>query len=99
MEDWVKRLHQWGVRQRRHFCTVQDPIVRVLAREKATSRNMHPNVLAQMDAAADTGNKQKLSEKKADVLSTRQKWQRDEGRFRELKDFDDIKEEKLTWVE
>jgi hypothetical protein len=81
------------------FCTVQDPLVRARAREKATSRNMHPNVLAQVDAT-DTGNKQKfMSDKKADVLSTRQKWQRDVGRFEVIKHFDHTKEETLTWAE
>jgi hypothetical protein len=46
MEDWVERLHQWGMQQRRCFCTVQDPLVCEVAREKATSCNMHSNVLA-----------------------------------------------------
>jgi hypothetical protein len=59
MEDWVERLHQWGMQQHRHFHTVQDPLVCALAREKATSCNMHPNVLAQVEAT-DMGNKQKL---------------------------------------
>ncbi len=50
---------------------MQDPLVRARAREKATFCNMHPNVLAQVDAT-DVGNKQKfMSDKKADVLSTR----------------------------
>ncbi len=99
MEDWVKRLHQWGMRKRRHFRTVQDPLVCACAREKATSRNMHPNVLAQVDAT-DARNKQKfLSDKKVDVLSTRQKWQRDVGRFEAIKYFDHTKEETLTWME
>jgi hypothetical protein len=62
MEDLVEHLHQWGMQQRRRFCTVQDPLVHALAREKATSCNMHPNVLAQVEAT-DVGNKQKLSEK------------------------------------
>ena len=35
MEDWVERQHQWGMRQRRRFHTVQDPLVCALAREKA----------------------------------------------------------------
>jgi hypothetical protein len=63
MEDWVERQHQWGMQQRRRFRTVQDPLVRALAREKATSHNTHPDVLAQVDAM-DTGNKQKMSEKR-----------------------------------
>jgi hypothetical protein len=98
MEDWVERQHQWGMRQRRRFRTVQDPIVRALAREKATSRNTHPDVLAQVDAT-DTGNKRKLSEKKADVISTRRKLQRDVGRFQAIKYFVDTKEQTLPWAE
>jgi hypothetical protein len=87
MEDC---LHQWGMRQRKHFCTVQDPLVCALAREKATSRNIHPtNVLAQVDAA-DEGNNKKLTDKKADVKSTRQKLQRNVGRFQAIKYFNDI---------
>ncbi len=27
MEDCVKRLHQWGMQQHRHFCTVKNPLV------------------------------------------------------------------------
>ena len=44
-------------------------LVCALAREKATSHNTHPDGLAQVDAT-DMGNKQKLSEWKADVLLT-----------------------------
>ncbi len=62
MEDWMKCQHQWGMRMRRCFRTVQDPLVRALAHEKAASRNMHPNVLAQVELT-DVGNKQNLSEK------------------------------------
>jgi hypothetical protein len=60
MEDWGKRLHQRGMREQRRFCTVQDPLVHACAREKATSRNMHPNVLAQVDVT-NTRNKQKFT--------------------------------------
>jgi hypothetical protein len=63
MEDWVKCQHQWGMQQRRRFCTMQDPLVRALAREKATSHYTHPDVLVQVDAT-DTGTKRKLSGKK-----------------------------------
>ena len=74
MEDWVERLHQWGIRMRRRFWTVQDPLVRAHAhaREKASSRCNHPDVLAQVDET-DAGNKRKLSEKKADLLSARRR--------------------------
>jgi hypothetical protein len=98
MEDWVEHQHQWGMQQRRRFCTVQDPLVRALAREKATSRNTHPDVLAQVDAT-DTGNKQKLSEKKTDIISTRQKLQRDVGRFQAIKYLIDTKEQTLPCAE
>ncbi len=80
MKDWVEHQYQWGMQQPRRFHTVQDALVRALAREKATSRNTHPDVLAQVDAT-DTGNKQKIVRKKADVIKTRRKLQRDVGRF------------------
>jgi hypothetical protein len=44
-------------------------------------------------------NKRKLSEKKVDLLLTKQKWQRKEGGFKAIKYFEDVKEEKLTWSE
>ena len=42
MEDWVERLHQTGMRMRQRFRTVQNPLVRALAREKADSCDTHP---------------------------------------------------------
>ena len=54
-------------------------------------------MLAQVDET-DAGNKQKLSEKKADLLSARQKKQRNEGRFQALEYFEHGKEERLTWA-
>ncbi len=98
MEDWVEHLHQWEMQKRRRFCSAQDPLVHALAREKATSRNTHPDVLAEVDTT-DMGNKRKLSEKKADVISTRRKLQRDVGRFQAIKYFIDTKEETLPWAE
>ena len=67
MEDWVECLHQWGMHMRRCFWTVQDPLVCAHVPKKATSCNMHPNVLAQVESA-DLRNKQNLSEKKADLI-------------------------------
>ncbi len=49
MEDWVERLHQTKKRECLRYCTVQNPIVRSLAREKANLCNMHPDVIAQTD--------------------------------------------------
>ena len=97
MEDWVECQHQWGMRMRRRFRTVQDPLVRALAREKAASRNMHPDVLAQVEST-DVGNKRNLSERKADPISIKQQKQRDEGRFQALEYFGHAKEETLTWA-
>jgi hypothetical protein len=34
MEDWVKRMHQDGMRERRHFWTVKNPEICAKAREK-----------------------------------------------------------------
>ena len=67
-----------GMRMRWHFWTVQDPLVHALLHEKATSRNMHPNVLAKVEST-DLGNKQNLSERKADLILIKQQKQRDEG--------------------
>ncbi len=56
-------------------------------------------MLAQVEAR-DEGNKRKISEKKeVDILSIKRKWQRDEERFKAIKYFDDVREEKLTWAE
>jgi len=100
MEDWVECLHQWGIQQRRRFRTVQNPLVRAMAREKASSRNTHPDILAQVEAT-DEGNKRKLLEKnEVDILSIKQKMQREEGRIKALEYFEEFsKEEKLTWEE
>ena len=51
MEDRVEHLHQWGMQQRWRFCTVQNPLVCAMAREKASSCNTHPDVLAHADSA------------------------------------------------
>ena len=67
MEDWVERLHQTGKRQRLRYRTVQNPVVRSLAREKANSRNMHPDVIAQTDKIKE-GSKRNLTEQKADLV-------------------------------
>jgi hypothetical protein len=99
MEDWVERQHQWGMRMRRRFRTVQDPLVHALAREKAASRNMHSDVRAQVEST-DVGNKRNFLEKKANPISIKRQKQRDEGRFQALEYFGHHakEEEKLTWV-
>jgi len=67
MEDWVECLHQTGKHQRLRYCTVQNPVIRSLAREKANSRNMHPDVIAQTDKINE-GSKCNLAEQKADLV-------------------------------
>ena len=80
MEDWVEKLHQTGMGLRQHFRTVKNPVIRTLAREKANSRSSHPNVIAHT-SATNAGNKRSFSVMQVeDVISTRQKRQRDMGR-------------------
>jgi hypothetical protein len=86
------------MQQRWRFHTVQNLLFCAMAGEKAGSCNTHLDVLAQVEVT-DKGNKRKLSETKVDILSTKQKWQRKEGRFKAIKYVDNLKEEKLTWVE
>ena len=67
MVDWVERLHQTGKHQCLRYCTVQNPVVCSLAREKANSHNMHPDVIAQIDKI-NKGSKCNLAEQKADLV-------------------------------
>ena len=69
-----------------------------MAREKANSCCNHPTIIAQVDMV-DARNKQNLLGKKDDVILTKRKLQRDEGRIRAHRYFVDIKEVKLTWEE
>ncbi len=92
MEDWVERLHQDGKRKRLRFRTVQNPIARAHAREKAHLRTMHPDVISQTNKI-NKGNKHNLAELKTDLVGTLQKKQRDFGRYEAVKYFmqDDVK--------
>jgi hypothetical protein len=96
MEDWVERLHQTGMRERQRFRTVQNPIIRALAREKAVSCNMHTNVLAQVDKTNE-GNKRNLVKTKVDRISMRRKRQQDVGRQEAMEYFDKESKKELTW--
>jgi hypothetical protein len=97
MEDWVEHLHQTGMRQRLHYCTVQNPAVRSLAREKLNSLNMHPDVIAQKDKI-NKGNKCNLVESKADLVGTLQKRQRNAERFEAMQYFKQDNVKRLTWL-
>jgi hypothetical protein len=100
MEDWVERLHQTGMRLRQRFRTVQNPVVRANAREKASSRSSHPDVITHTDKT-NAGNKRSFSVAKIDdAISTRRKKQRDQGRYEAMKYFMKGGETKaLTWLE
>ena len=99
MEDWVERLHQMGMRLQQRFCTVQNPAIRANAREKASFRLSHPNVIAHTNAT-NSGNKQSFSVAKVeDTISTRQKKQCDIGRYEAMQYFEkEGKMNKLTWL-
>jgi hypothetical protein len=97
MEDWVERLHQTGMRMRRRFRTVANPLVRAIAREKTNSRNAHPDVIAHLDVTNKRSKRKFVSEKKVDVIGTRRKRQRDMGRFEAMQYFERNKNKKLTW--
>ncbi len=86
MEDWVERLHQDGKQKRLRFCTVQNPIARAHAREKAHSRNMHPSVISQTNKINE-GNKCNLAESKTDLVGMLRKKQRDFGCYEAMKYF------------
>jgi len=96
MEDWVRRLHQTGKRQRLRYRTVQNPVICSLAREKANSRNMHPYVIAQTDKINE-GSKHNLAEQEADLVGMLRKRQRDVERFEVIKYFKQDDNKRLTW--
>jgi hypothetical protein len=73
MEDWVERLHQTGMRMRQRFCTVGNPLVRAIAREKTNSRNAHPDVIAHLEVTNKRNKRTFVSETKVDVIGNRQK--------------------------
>ncbi len=70
MEDWVERLHQTGMRLRQRFRTIQNPAICAVAREKASSHSLHPDVIAHTKAT-NAGNKRSFSVAKInDSIST-----------------------------
>ena len=93
----MERLHQTGMRLQQRFCTVQNPDIRALAREKVNSRSSHPNVIAYTNVTNE-GNKHSFSVVKVnDAILTRQKRQRDMGRYEAMKYFNKEVNKKLTW--
>ena len=80
------------------FCTVQNPVIRMLVQEKANSCLSHPDVIAHT-SVMKAGNKHSFSVMKVeDAISTRRKRQRDMGRYEVMKYYDkEVKIKKLTW--
>ncbi len=97
MEDWVERLHQTRMHLRQRFHTVQNPAIHAVAREKASSRSLHPDVIAHTEAT-NAGNKHSFSVAKIDdLISTRQKKQQDMGQYEAMIYFEkEAKIDKLT---
>ena len=82
---------------RQRFCTVQNPVIQALVREKVNSHSLHPNVIAHTNAT-NAGNKRSYSVVKVDdAILTRRKRQRDMGRYEAIKYFDKEVNKKLTW--
>ena len=77
-------------------CT--EPPCAGLAREKADSRNAHPDVIANLETTNKRNKCKYVSEKKVDVIGTRQKRQRDMGRFEAMQYFEGNKEKTLIWL-
>ncbi len=74
-------LHQTGMHLQQRFRTVQNPAIRAVAREKASSRSSHPDMIAHTDAT-NAGNKHSFSVAKiGDSISTCQKKQQDMGQY------------------
>jgi hypothetical protein len=72
-------LHHTGMRLRQRFRTVQNPAIRAVAREKASSRSLHPDVIAHTNAT-NAGNKHSFSVAKiGNSILTHQKKQQDMG--------------------
>jgi hypothetical protein len=97
MEDRVERMHQDGMRERRQFCTVKNPVIRAKAREKVHVRDTNADVIA-FTNATNAGNKRNFSEMKVDNISVIRKRQRDVGRDNAITYFKQMKGRELTWL-
>jgi hypothetical protein len=80
------------------FHTVQNPLIRVLAREKANSHNTHPDVIAHTDTTNEGNKCNFLSKKEVDVVAMHQKIQRNMGGLEAIQYFDTNKDKRLTWL-
>ena len=67
------------MRLRQRFCSVPNPLVCAIAREKVHLRNMHSEVISHLDKTNE-GNKRKFGAKKEeDSLALQRKRQRNDG--------------------
>jgi hypothetical protein len=74
------------------------PVIHALAREKANSRNTHPNVIAHTNTMNEGNKCNFVSEKEVDVVAMCQKRQHNMGRLEAIQYFDTNKDERLTWL-
>jgi hypothetical protein len=99
MEDWVEHLHQTRMNLQQRFRTVQNPAIRAVEREKASSRSSHPDVIAHTEAM-NAGNKHSFSVAKIDdsILKC-QKKQQDMRRYEAMIYFGkEAKMDTRTWL-
>jgi hypothetical protein len=64
---------------------------------KADSRNANPDVIANLEATNKWNKRRYVSEMKVDVIGTRQKRQRDMGRFEAMQYFEGNKDKTQMW--
>jgi hypothetical protein len=66
MEDWVERQHQTGMQMSQQFCSAQNPFTWTTAQEKVQFRNLHPDVIAKLEASNEVSKRKFIvsSEKK-----------------------------------
>ena len=78
------------------FTLYRTPLVWALVQEKADSCNMHPDVIANLEATNKRNKRKYVPEKKVDVIVTRWKRQRNLGRFEAMQYSDRNKDKTLT---
>ncbi len=79
---------------RQRFRSVPNPLVNAIAREKAHSRNMHPEVISHLDMTNEADKLKFVAKKGDNTLALKRKRQRDDGRSEELCYFQLKKEDK-----
>jgi hypothetical protein len=97
MEDWVERMHQDGIHERRCFWIVKNPKIRAIAREKVHVQDTHADVIAFANELTE-GNKRNLSEPKVDTILVKRKMQHNVGWENSITYFIEMEGKELTWL-